>query len=380
MFVVIYLIGLITFLYIRWIGFVKIIIGDGIMKHKLEFISKTSSGMALGLFATLIVGTIIKQICTLVSFQIGIDIATTLISLMGPGIALGVSLSMDKKLTPLELVSCLVLGGILSSINLLSANKPIPTFTINGGSKNPLLIYLVVIFTILIAKKIVVKKTPVDILLIPLLYVILGSLLGFVFIYPCYYLIFAIQKVIEVSMPLIPGIMSIIISVIVGMVLTMPISSVAVCVAIDIGNIPLAAGAAVIGCSVQMIGFASQCLISKNGVGKTISVGIGTSMLYWPNIIKKPAIWIPTILTSAILGPIGVCLLNVTSTSAGAGMGTCGLVGQISMLETMGYDNPLAYISIFVLLIIGSILLTLLFDLLCKKVFKLYTNEDLKLN
>ena len=221
------------------------------------------------------------------------------------------------------------------------------------ASKNPLLIYLVVIFTILIAKKIVVKKTPVDILLIPLLYVILGSLLGFVFIYPCYYLIFAIQKVIEISMPLIPGIMSVIISVIVGMVLTMPISSVAVCVAIDIGNIPLAAGAAVIGCSVQMIGFASQCLISKNGVGKTISVGIGTSMLYWPNIIKKPAIWIPTILTSAILGPIGVCLLNVTSTSAGAGMGTCGLVGQISMLETMGYDNPMAYISIFVLLIIS---------------------------
>ena len=350
------------------------------MKHKLEFISKTSSGMALGLFATLIVGTIIKQICSLLSFQIGIDIATTLISLMGPGIALGVALSINKKLTPLELVSCLVLGGILSSINLLSANNPIPTFTINGGSKNPLLIYLVVIFTILIAKKFVVKKTPIDILLIPLLYVILGSLLGFIFIYPCYYLIFAIQKVIEVSMPLIPGIMSVIISVIVGMVLTMPISSVAVCVAIDIGNIPLAAGAAVIGCSVQMIGFATQCLISKNGVGKTISVGIGTSMLYWPNIIKKPAIWLPTILTSAILGPIGVCLLNVTSTSAGAGMGTCGLVGQISMLETMGYDNPMAYISIFVLLIIGSIFLTLLFDLLCKKVFKLYKNEDLKLN
>ena len=103
-------------------------------------------------------------------------------------------------------------------------------------------------------------------------------------------------------------------------------------------------------------------------------------MLYWPNIIKKPAIWIPTILTSLILGPIGVCLLNVTSTSAGAGMGSCGLVGQISMLETMGYDNPITYISIFVLQILGSILLTLLFDYLCKNVFKLYSNEDLKLN
>lgn len=350
------------------------------MKKVLDFVSKTSSGMAIGLFATLIIGTIFKQICSLLSFQIGIDIATVIISLMGPGIAVGVALAMNKNFSPLELVSFLVIGGIVSSINLLSYNNPIPTFTINGGSKNPLLIYLVIIFTIFIVKKIVVRKTPIDILLIPLLYIIVGSVLGFILIYPCYYFIYGIQKVIEISMPLIPGIMSIIISLVVGMVLTMPISSVAVCVAIDIGNIPLAAGAAVIGCSVQMIGFATQCFVSKNGIGKTISVGIGTSMLYWPNIIKKPAIWIPTILSSMILGPIGVCVLNITSTSAGAGMGSCGLVGQISMLETMGYNNPMTYISIFVLLLLGTIILTLLFDFICKKVLKLYSNEDLKLN
>ena len=88
---------------------------------------------------------------------------------------------------------------------------------------------------------------------------------------------------------------------------------------------------------------------SKNGIGKSISVGIGTSMLYWPNIIRKPAIWLPTMLTSLILGPIGVCLINTTSTSAGAGMGSCGLIGQLSVLETMGYNNPLAYISIFII-------------------------------
>jgi uncharacterized membrane protein len=101
-----------------------------------------------------------------------------------------------------------------------------------------------------------------------------------------------------------------------------------------------------------MIGFATQSFISKNGISKSISIGIGTSMLYWSNIIKKPAIWLPTILSSLILGPIGVCLLNVTSTSAGAGMGSCGLVGQITMMETMGYDNPLTYVSIFVLQIL----------------------------
>lgn len=350
------------------------------MKKLLDYISKTSSGMALGLFATLIVGTILKQIFSLFSFQIGIDIASLLMSLMGCGIALGVALTTNKNLSFLELVSICILGAIASAINLKAYNNPIPTFEINGGSKNPLLIYLVVVFTIEIVKLFYKKKTPIDILLVPLVYVLIGSLLGFIFIYPSYYLIYGISSVIKIAMPLIPTVMSMIISLIMGMVLTMPISSVAVCVAIDIGQTPLAAGAAVIGCSVQMIGFATQALLSKNGIGKSISVGIGTSMLYWPNIIKKPAIWLPTILTSIILGPIGVCLFNITSTSAGAGMGTCGLVGQISMLETMGYDNIMAYISIFVVLILGSIILTILFDLLFKKVFKLYGNEDLKLN
>lgn len=349
------------------------------MKKTLSFISKTSSGMATGLFATLIIGTILKQLFTLINFQIGINIANVLMSLMGPGIALGVALSINKDLSALQLVSSMAIGGIASSINLLSPDNPIVTFTVNGGSKNPLLIYFVVVLTIIIFNKIIKKKTSLDILLIPLMYVFIGSLLGFILIYPCYYFIYAIQSIIEVSMPLIPIIMSMIISVIMGMVLTMPISSVAVCVAISIGNTPLAAGAAVIGCTCQMIGFATQAFISKNGVSKSISIGIGTSMLYWPNIIKKPAIWLPTILSSLILGPIGVCLLNVTSTSAGAGMGSCGLVGQISMLETMGYDNPLTYVSIFVLQILGSIVLTILFDYLFKKVFKLYSDEDLKL-
>lgn len=351
------------------------------MKKLLDFIAKTSSGMALGLFATLIVGTILKQLFSIGNgFQIGIDIATTLMNLMGLGIALGVSLSIDKNMQPLELISLCVLGGVSSSINLEAPNRPIPTFTINGGSKNPLHIYLVIIFTILLVKKLLIKKTPIDILLIPLIYIFVGSVIGFILIYPSYYLIYVIQLFIETSMPLIPFIMSIIISVIMGMILTMPISSVAVCVAISIGNVPLAAGAAVIGCSVQMIGFATQSFRAKNPLGKTISVGIGTSMLYWPNIIKKPAIWLPTIISSMILGPIGVCLLNTTSTSAGAGMGSCGLVGQMSVIETMGINNPLTWISIIGIQIIGSIILTFIFDYLFKDKLHLYSNEDLKLN
>lgn len=349
------------------------------MKKTLDFICKTSSGMASGLFATLIVGTIIKQICQLIGFDYGVTIANVLSSLMGVGIAIGVALAMDNKLSLLETVCVAAVGGIASATNLESFSRPIPTITVGGGSKNPLLIYVVVIFTVIIAKKLLTKKTPIDILIIPLVYVIIGSILSVVLIYPCYYLIYGIQRVIEVSMPLMPVLMSAIISVIVGIVLTMPISSVAVCVAINIGSTPLAAGAAVIGCTAQMIGFAVQSMRAGNGFGKTFSVGIGTSMLYWPNILKKPAIWLPTIISSLILGPIGVCIIGTTSTSAGAGMGSCGLVGQLSTLETMGYTNIMSYVSVFGIQILGSIVLVFLFDYLFRDVFKLYKKEDLLL-
>ena len=356
-------------------------IGDKMKKNIINYITKTSSGMAMGLFATLIIGSIINQLCSLGSgFQIGIDISKTLIGLMGPGIGLGVALSIKEEKNTLDLVSCMALGGIASAINLVASNDPTPTFTVNGGSKNPLLIYLVIIFTIIIVKKLLIKKTPIDILLIPITYILIGAVLGFMLIYPCYYLIYFIQQIISKSMPLAPITMSIIISVIMGMVLTMPISSVAVCVSISIGDTPLAAGAALIGCTCQMIGFATQSFRAKNNIGKSISVGIGTSMLYWPNIIKKPTIWLPTIVSSAILGPIGVYILNTYGTSNGAGMGSCGLVGQLSCLEVMGYSNPNAYISIFIVQILGSIIFTLMFDYIFKDILHLYTNDDLKLN
>lgn len=333
----------------------------------------------MGLFGTLIIGSIFLQFFQLVDRQMGQDIAKTIMGLMGVGIALGVAISMKNDLSTLEIASVLAVGAIASALNLKAYNEPIPTFTINGGSKNPLLIYFVIILTIIVCKKILIKKTPVDILLIPLVYIVIGSILSFGLLYPCYYIIFGIQKLVEVSMEPATEIMSILISVIMGMVLTMPISSVAVCVAIDIGSVPLAAGAALIGCSAQMIGFATMSFRAKNSIGKSIGVGVGTSMLYWPNIIKKPVIWLAPILTSFVLGPIGVCFLNTMGTSSGAGMGTCGFVGQISSMQVMGYNNYQTYVSIFVIQILGSILLTFLFDYILKDVLHLYNNEDLKL-
>ena len=351
------------------------------MKKIMEFISRTSSGMAMGLFGTLIIGSILKQLFSIGSgWDVGISISTTIMGLMGVGIALGVALSIKKDLSILELVSSLTVGGIANLLNLKSYDNAIPTFDPATSGKNPLLIYLAVICTILIVKFLLRKKTPVDILLVPLSYIVVGSLVSVTLLYPCYYIIYGIQKVVEISMPLMSGFMSIIIATLMGMVLTMPISSVAVCVAINIGATPLAAGAAVIGCTVQMIGFAVQSIRAKNSIGKSISIAIGTSMLYWPNIIKKPAIWLPTILTSVILGPIGVCLLNTTCSSSGAGMGSCGLVGQISMFYTMNPNSWEIYVSIFIVQILGTIILTYLFDYLFTDIFKLYKKEDLKLD
>lgn len=352
------------------------------MKKVIDFITMTSSGMAMGLFGSLIIGSILKQLCSFGDgWQTGINISTTIMGLMGVGIGLGVAYSIKKDLNILELISSMAIGGVASLANLTAYDNPIPTFNSTSAGKNPLLIYLVVIFTILISKYVLRKKTPIDILLVPLFYIVTGTLLSVILLYPSYYVIFGIQKMVEVSMPLIPEIMSIIISVIIGMVLTMPISSVAVCVAISIAEVaPLAAGAAVIGCTAQMIGFATQSFRAKNSIGKTISVGIGTSMLYWPNIIKKPVIWLPTILSSFVLGPIGVCLLGTTCSTAGAGMGSCGLVGQLAMFETMNPGSYEIYVSIFVVQILGSIILTYLFDYLCRDVFHLYSIDDLKLD
>ena len=118
------------------------------LKKTLNFISKTSSGMAMGLFSTLIIGTIIKQLCSFGNgFQIGIDVANSIIALMGPGIAVGVIISMKKDASLIEVVSCAALGSIASNINLNSPSKPLPIYSVNGGSNNPLLIYLVIILS-----------------------------------------------------------------------------------------------------------------------------------------------------------------------------------------------------------------------------------------
>ena len=176
------------------------------------------------------------------------------------------------------------------------------------------------------------KKTPVDIILTPLVTIVCGGLFARYCCSPINDFMLYLGAVINDATQLSPFLMGITVSVLVGCALTLPISSVAICVMLGIDG--LAAGAATVGCCAQMVGFA-VISYKDNGVGGLLSQGVGTSMLQIGNIMRKPVIWLAPTLTSAILGPVSTVWLEMTNNSLGAGMGTSGLVGPLATYATM---------------------------------------------
>ena len=316
-------------------------------KQVLDFIIKTTNGMAYGLFSTLIVGTILATIGGFFNessyiTKIIISVAKFLQNMTGLGIGLGIAWSL--KLDGLKLITIAAVGAIASYLNLNIYNPDISQFDKLGlRIGDPLTIYLVVIGTYLLSSLILKKKTPIDIVLIPFTIVLIGTIITLILSFPISQVTTFIGYIVGVSTKAVPFIMGIVISVIMGMALTAPISSAASAAMIFTitdttakpDAIAIAGGAAVVGCSAQMVGFAVQSL-KDNKIGTVISIGIGTSMLQFKNILKKPIIWLPTIIVSAILGPIATCLLKLECVGSSAGMGTSGLVGQIGTLATMG--------------------------------------------
>ena len=321
------------------------------------FIMTTMNGMVYGLFATLIIGVIIKQIGTLLDIELLYDtIYNRLASLMGVGIGIGVGISL--KMNGLKLVVAGVIGGIASSFTLLVDGTFAPVSMIN----EPVKVYLVTIFGIILLEKILVKRTPVDILLIPLTGIALAVILTLIIGGPVRFVIDSIQTFIEWTFVFLPIPMSIIVAVVMGMLLTSPLSSAAIAISINLSG--MAGGAAVIGCTAQMIGFAVQSR-KDNSIGMVLSIAFGTSMLQFKNILKKPIIWLPTIITSAILGPIFYIFFKTMTTSAGAGMGSSGLVGQLQTLVAMDYSLN-AWLSV-ILMVVLSALLVYAIDLIFRK-------------
>ncbi|HHT54979.1 MAG TPA: PTS sugar transporter subunit IIC [Acholeplasma sp.] len=319
-----------------------------------NFITKTLNGMAYGLFATLIVGVILQQIGNLLKIDfISNDLYLLLSQLMGVGIALGIGVVL--KLNGLNLVMVGIVGAISTRFNLVYESGHFQIVEANAPG-NPVTAYFVTIFSILLINLILVKKTPVDILIIPITAILISLALTIMLSLPLNFIINMISQGVDKATTLLPIPMVIIISVVMGMILTSPISSAAIAFSIGISGV--AAGAAVVGTTIQMVGFAIQSR-RDNKMGTIISIGIGTSMLQFKNIVKKPIIWLPTILSSAIIAPF-VYLLGFESTTAGAGMGSSGLVGILQSLEQMNYSLN-SFISIGIIVLIGG-LLTYIFD------------------
>ncbi len=359
---------------------------EGKGKKILNFIIKTMNGMAYGLFSTLIVGTILATIGgffneTSYIGKIILSVAKFLQNMTGVGIGLGVAWSL--KIDGLKLIAITAVGAIASYLNINIYNPEIQEFSkLALRIGDPLTIYLVVIGTSLVSDLILKKKTPVDIVIIPVITVLIGTIFTSILNFPISYVTKSVGYIVGVATEAQPFIMGIIISVIMGMALTAPISSAAIAAMIftitpDTQNadaIALAGGAALVGCSVQMVGFAIQS-IKDNKIGTVISIGIGTSMLQFKNILKKPIIWLPTIIVSAILGPVSTCVLKLKCTGSSAGMGTSGLVGQIGMFSDMG-STWQTWVGIFVIQIVLPAILVFVVDMIFRK-FKLIKSGDL---
>ncbi|SHK37972.1 PTS transporter subunit IIC [Paramaledivibacter caminithermalis] len=295
-----------------------------------EYITKALNGMALGLFASLIIGLILKQIGDFTGTDELITFGKAAQFMMGPAIGAAVAYSVGAS--PLGIFASLVAGAIgAGTIAIAEGGAFIVTIGEPAGS----------FIAVLLAaefSKLISGKTKVDIVLVPAATIIVGGLVG-VFISPVIaHLMKGLGQIINRATELQPIPMGIIVAVLMGMILTLPISSAALAISLKLSG--LAAGASVVGCCAQMIGFAIASY-RENGFGGFIAQGLGTSMLQVPNIIKNPLIWVPPTLASAVIGPLSTYVFKMENNSIGAGMGTSGLVGQFGTIAAMSEKMPI---------------------------------------
>ncbi len=320
-----------------------------VKKYFKRYFVDAMSYMALGLFSSLIVGLIISQLAKIPHLEI-LGTFSEVLSASSPvvGGAIGAAIAYGLKSKPLVIFSCIAVGAFGYQL---------------GG---PVGAYASAVVANEIAR-LVSGKTKIDIVITPIVTIVAG---GFVSAFCGPYLsafMNGLGDLINAATQLHPFPMGIAVSVLVGLALTAPISSAALCIMLGIDGI--AAGAAAVGCAAQMVGFAVTSF-KANGVGGLISQGIGTSMLQFGNIMKRPQILLAPTLAGAILGPVSTCVFKMTNTPSGAGMGTSGLVGQFgaysAMSETFGSKETIGLIIL--MHIVAPAVLSLIFHLIFKKI------------
>lgn len=325
--------------------------------------------MAQGLFCSLLIGTILNTIGT----QLNIPFLNTIggfASAMA-GAAMAVAIGYALKTPPLVLFSLVAVG--------YSSNQL-------GGAGGPLAVLIIAIIAAEIGKM-VSKETKIDILVTPLVTIFVGVALSKLCAPYIGEAANWVGQLIMWATELRPFLMGILVSVLVGVALTLPISSAAICAAFGLTG--LAGGAAVAGCCANMVGFAILSF-RENRVGGLISQGLGTSMLQMGNIVKNPKIWIPAIVTSAITGPIATCVFKfqMNGPAVASGMGTCGLVGPIGVYTgwindvaagTKAAVTPMDWLELVLICFVLPGLLAWIFGLICRRLGWIKEN-DLKLD
>ena len=296
------------------------------------------SGMATGLFATLIIGTIIQQVGNLIGGSAGSTIfliGKMAAAVTGAGIGCGVAHRFKEP--PLVLLSAATAGMVGAFASKILAGTVLTDGVIHlAGPGEPLGAFIAAYVAIEIGH-LVSGKTKVDILVTPFCGILSGSAVGLILGPPISAFMVWLGSLINWGTVQQPFLMGIIVSVLMGIILTLPISSAALGIILNLNGI--AAGAAVVGCCCNMVGFAVASY-RENKIGGLLAQGLGTSMLQIGNIVRKPVIWLPAIIASAILGPVSTMLFGMTSNATGSGMGSAGLVGQIMTFQTMTETLP----------------------------------------
>ena len=287
--------------------------------------------MAQGLFCSLLIGTIVKTLGQQLNLPFLVELGGYAAAMSGPAMAVAIGYALQAP--PLVLFSLATVGYAANKLGSV-------TLTGGAGAGGPLAVLLIAIAAAECGKA-VSKQTKVDILVTPLVTILVGVALSALIAPAIGTAASSLGAFVEWATVLQPFFMGILVSVTVGIALTLPISSAAICAALGLTG--LAGGAAVAGCCAQMVGFAVMSF-RENRWGGLVSQGLGTSMLQMGNIVKNPKIWIPPILASAITGPLATCLfhfqMNDPSGGVASGMGTCGMVGPIGVYA--GWVNDVA--------------------------------------
>ena len=352
-------------------------------KYLHRYFIDAMGAMALGLFASLLIGTIFGTVYKYTQLEFLNVIATY--AKAATGMAIGVAIAHRLGGHPLVIFSCAGVGAMSNAMGAIVESGTILQWaaTASGDSgvfyaAGPAGAFFAVIIACEVGQ-LVSKKTKVDILVTPIVTLLVGFAASWLFCPLISYVMFYLGSFVATATTFQPLLMGIVLSVVMGVVLTLPISSAAICAmifseaafAVSVLNntsegFLLAGGACVAGCCAQMVGFAAISF-RENGWGGVVSQGLGTSMLQMGNIVKKPVIWLAPTLASAITGPISTMVFHLKCKGVAAGMGTCGLVGPIGVIDSTEEPGAMMWIGLAVVCVILPALLSILFNEIMRK-------------